>query len=113
MLVKYLSELSLDPCGQTFVLVRLGIFSFFGISSTGLENRDQNVKRDTSSFSDFINEQALNTPDIPYVVPYVSGTVRGRKWQEPPKQVRKSESNVFVFSALSALNMSMKPFKKC
>ena len=34
---------------------------------------------------DFINDQALNTPDIPDVVPYVPGTVRGKKWVPPPK----------------------------
>jgi len=35
---------------------------------------------------DFINDQALNTPDIVDVVPFQSGTVRGRKWVPPPKQ---------------------------
>lgn len=46
-------------------------------SSTGPLNR--------KALMDFINEQALNTPDIPDVVPYVPGTVRGKKWQAPPK----------------------------
>jgi len=35
---------------------------------------------------EFINDQALNTPDIVDVVPFESGTVRGRKWVPPPKQ---------------------------
>lgn len=34
---------------------------------------------------DFINDQALNTPDIVDPVPYVKGCVRGRKWVPPPK----------------------------
>lgn len=34
---------------------------------------------------DFINDQALNTPDIPDAVPFVAGTVRGKKWVPPPK----------------------------
>jgi len=34
---------------------------------------------------DFINDQALNTPDIPDAVPFVPGTVRGKKWIPPPK----------------------------
>lgn len=28
---------------------------------------------------DYINDQALNTPDIPDAVPHVPGTVRGKK----------------------------------
>lgn len=40
---------------------------------------------DRKKLLDFINEQALNTPDIPETVPYVSGTVRGKKWVPPPK----------------------------
>ena len=34
---------------------------------------------------DFINEQALNEPDVPDVVPHVPGTMRGRKWNPPSK----------------------------
>lgn len=34
---------------------------------------------------DFINDQALNTPDIPDQVPFVAGTVRGKRWVPPPK----------------------------
>ena len=34
---------------------------------------------------DYINEQAKKTPDKPELVPYVPGTIRGKKW-EPPKQ---------------------------
>lgn len=40
---------------------------------------------DRKKLTDFINEQAMNTPDIPDVVPFVAGTVRGKKWQPPPK----------------------------
>jgi len=31
----------------------------------------------------FIEEQALNEPDIPEAVPHVPGTIRGKKWSEP------------------------------
>jgi len=40
---------------------------------------------DRKKLLDFINEQALSTPDIPDAVPYVAGTVRGKKWVPPPK----------------------------
>jgi len=40
---------------------------------------------DRKKLLDFINDQALNTPDIPESVPYVAGTVRGKKWVPPPK----------------------------
>jgi len=40
---------------------------------------------DRKKLLDFINEQALSTPDIPETVPYVPGTVRGKKWVPPPK----------------------------
>ncbi len=40
---------------------------------------------DRQRLMDFINEQALNTPDRPEAVPYVPGTVRGKKWVAPPK----------------------------
>jgi len=47
---------------------------------------------DRKHLLDYINEQALNTPDIPDVVPYVEGTVRGKKWIEPPRQ---KEASIF------------------
>ena len=40
---------------------------------------------DRKKLLDFINDQALNTPDIPDAVPFVAGTVRGKKWVPPPK----------------------------
>jgi len=40
---------------------------------------------DKQKLNDFINDQALNTPDIPDRVPFVPGTVRGKKWVPPPK----------------------------
>ena len=36
-------------------------------------------------FLDFITEQALNTPDIPDVVPFVPGTMRGKRYNPPAK----------------------------
>ena len=40
---------------------------------------------DKQKLLDFINEQALSEPDRPEAVPFVPGTVRGKKWQPPPK----------------------------
>ena len=34
---------------------------------------------DRKKLLDYINDQALNTPDIPDAVPHVPGTVRGKK----------------------------------
>lgn len=34
---------------------------------------------------DFIEQEALNTPDIPDVVPHVVGTVRGKTWKAPSR----------------------------
>jgi len=39
---------------------------------------------DKQKLQDFLNDQALNIPDIPDHVPFVSGTVRGKKWVPPP-----------------------------
>uniref|UniRef100_A0A0P4WCV1 Tropomodulin n=1 Tax=Scylla olivacea TaxID=85551 RepID=A0A0P4WCV1_SCYOL len=39
---------------------------------------------DRKKLIDHINEQALNEPDRPDLVPYVAGTVRGKKWVPPP-----------------------------
>nr|XP_053643193.1 tropomodulin-1-like isoform X8 [Cherax quadricarinatus] len=33
---------------------------------------------------DHINDQAINEPDRPELVPYVAGTIRGKKWVPPP-----------------------------
>lgn len=46
-------------------------------TSTGPLNR--------KALLDFINDQALSTPDIPEAVPHIPGTLRGRKWIPPPK----------------------------
>jgi tropomodulin len=40
---------------------------------------------DRKKLQDFINDEALNTPDILDPVPFVAGTVRGKKWTPPPK----------------------------
>jgi len=37
------------------------------------------------ALADFIIDQALNTPDIPDVVPHVPGTLRGKRWTPPSK----------------------------
>ena len=35
-----------------------------------------------------INKQAIETPDIPDLEPFVSGVVRGKKWVAPPQEAR-------------------------
>lgn len=35
-----------------------------------------------------INKQALETPDIPDLEPFVPGVVRGKKWIPPPQEAR-------------------------
>ena len=44
---------------------------------------------DKKALLDFIEQEALNTPDIPDVVPHVPGTIRGKAWKAPsrPKPV--------------------------
>lgn len=39
---------------------------------------------DRKKLIDHINDQALNEPDRPDLVPFVPGTVRGKKWVAPP-----------------------------
>jgi len=48
---------------------------------------------DKKALLEFIQDQALNTPDIPDVVPYVPGTVRGKTWKAParPKPILNEE----------------------
>lgn len=41
---------------------------------------------------DHINKQALETPDIPELKPYVAGVVRGKKWIPPPVSVKEQEA---------------------
>ncbi|XP_074040987.1 tropomodulin isoform X2 [Leptinotarsa decemlineata] len=41
---------------------------------------------------DHINKEAIETPDIPEIKPYVPGTVRGKKWIPPPPPVREQEA---------------------
>ena len=48
---------------------------------------------DRQKLQDFLNDQALNTPDIPDRVPFVPGTVRGTKWVPPPKPKDNSGFN--------------------
>ena len=36
---------------------------------------------------DYMNDQGLNTPDIPDAVPHVLGTVRGKKGIPDPQQI--------------------------
>lgn len=49
---------------------------------------------DRQKLLDFIHEQALNTPDIPDLVPHVPGTVRGKRWVPPPKQQQQSAAGL-------------------
>lgn len=40
---------------------------------------------DKKALLDFITDQAINEPDIPDVVPFVSGTTRGKRYNPPSK----------------------------
>lgn len=35
-----------------------------------------------------INKQALETPDIPELEPFVAGIIRGKKWTPPPQEAK-------------------------
>ncbi|XP_046805102.1 tropomodulin isoform X7 [Lucilia cuprina] len=52
--------------------------------STGPLNRKKLIEH--------INKQAIETPDEPEFEPYVKGTVRGKKWVPPPRDVREMEA---------------------
>lgn len=43
---------------------------------------------DRKKLIEHINKQALETPDIPDLEPYVAGVVRGKKWIPPPQEAR-------------------------
>jgi tropomodulin len=53
---------------------------------TGPLNRKQLINH--------INKQALETPDVPELVPYLPGTVRGKKWNPPPQPMTKQEEEI-------------------
>ncbi|EZA61919.1 Tropomodulin [Ooceraea biroi] len=52
-------------------------------SPTGPLNRKKLIEH--------INKQALETPDIPELKPYVPGVVRGKKWIPPPQESVKEK----------------------
>lgn len=47
---------------------------------------------------DHINKQALETPDVPELEPFVPGVVRGKKWSPPPpdSQQRDAEERIAI-----------------
>jgi len=56
-------------------------------------------KQDTGPFDkkkllDFIEKQALAEPDVPDIVPYVAGTIRGKKWSAPVKPRPRVDDDV-------------------
>lgn len=42
---------------------------------------------------DHINKQALETPDVPEIEPYVPGVVRGKKWSPPPPDAKQRDAD--------------------
>ncbi|CAG9858673.1 unnamed protein product [Phyllotreta striolata] len=42
---------------------------------------------------DYINKEALETPDRPELEPYVAGMVRGKKWIPPPPPIQEQEAD--------------------
>lgn len=59
-------------------------------SATGPLNRRKLI--------DHINKQALETPDVPELEPYVAGVVRGKKWLPPPpdEKTREAEEKIAI-----------------
>lgn len=53
-------------------------------SPTGPLNRKKLIEH--------INKQAIETPDIPDLEPFVAGTVRGKKWIAPPQSERMQQA---------------------
>ncbi|CAO1426843.1 unnamed protein product [Diamesa hyperborea] len=43
---------------------------------------------DRKALIEHINKEALETPDIPDIEPFVAGTTRGKKWIPPPQEAR-------------------------
>uniref|UniRef100_A0A1Y1JZA2 Tropomodulin n=2 Tax=Photinus pyralis TaxID=7054 RepID=A0A1Y1JZA2_PHOPY len=58
--------------------------------STGPLNRKQLIEH--------INKQAIETPDVPDVKPYVAGVVRGKKWipPDPPKKEQDADEQITI-----------------
>lgn len=54
-------------------------------SATGPLNRKKLIEH--------INKQALETPDVPELEPYVPGVVRGKKWMPPPPDDKQREAD--------------------
>lgn len=52
---------------------------------TGPLNRKQLI--------DHINKQALETPDVPELEPFVPGCVRGKKWSPPPPDAKQLDAD--------------------
>lgn len=53
--------------------------------ATGPVNRKQLIE--------YINKQALETPDQPELKPYIPGTVRGKKWIPPAPPIKEQEAS--------------------
>lgn len=47
--------------------------------------KDPTGPLDRKKLIEHINKQALETPDIPDLEPFIKGTVRGKKWIPPPQ----------------------------
>lgn len=47
---------------------------------------------DRKKLIEHINKQALETPDIPDMEPFVAGTTRGKKWIPPPQEARMQQA---------------------
>lgn len=45
---------------------------------------------------DYINKQALETPDIPDLKPFVAGIIRGKKWIPPPQKSDTSDDKISI-----------------
>ncbi|XP_055906654.1 tropomodulin isoform X1 [Eupeodes corollae] len=51
--------------------------------------KDPTGPLDRKKLIEHINKEALETPDLPEIEPFVKGTVRGKKWVPPPRDDRE------------------------
>lgn len=88
-------EVDPDVSYIEFILTSLHFNAFFQDSFLPPDQRHsyECVKSPTGPLDrkkliEHINKQAIETPDIPDLEPFVAGTVRGKKWSPPPQEAR-------------------------
>ncbi|CAG0880579.1 unnamed protein product [Cyprideis torosa] len=51
---------------------------------------------DRKKLIEHINREAIETPDVPDLVPYEAGKVRGKRWIPPPQPMTKQEEEIRI-----------------